>query len=60
MAAKIVLLVKDNPKRPKSASFKRFALYRNNMPVADYLAAGGRAADLKWDAAHKFIKVVGK
>jgi hypothetical protein len=59
----INLLVKDNPKRGKSA--KRFALYRNGLTVEKYVAASVAAgnparlarADLNWDVVHKFIAI---
>jgi hypothetical protein len=59
----IKLLVKDNPKRGKSAS--RYSLYKDGMSVASYVEKSVRAgnparvakADLRWDEAHKFISV---
>lgn len=54
---KITLLVKENPKREGTDSFKRFALYGKSKTVADFLKAGGTTTDLRWDEAHKFIKV---
>jgi hypothetical protein len=52
---KITLLVTENPKRGESA--ERFELYKKAKTVADYVAAGGRKADIAWDAAHDYIKV---
>jgi hypothetical protein len=53
----ITLLVKENPKRKGSACYPRFDLYEDGMTVADYIAAGGRKADIKWDVDKKFIEV---
>ena len=41
--AVITLLKKENPRRPGSAAYNRFALYRDGMTVAEYLAAGKKA-----------------
>ena len=53
----IIVLVKDNPKRPGSASFDRFALYKQGMTVDEYLKAGGQRSDLRWDSDRNFIKI---
>lgn len=55
--ATIKLLSATNPKRPGSKSFDRFALYQDGMTVEAFLKAGGRRADLAWDAKHGFIAV---
>lgn len=47
----------NNPKRPGSGSHERFQHYKNGMTVAEAIQAGVTAADLKYDAAHTFIKV---
>lgn len=52
---KITLLVKENPKRAKAA--ERFALYKNGLTIADYVAAGGTLADVRWDTKMNFISV---
>jgi hypothetical protein len=57
-STRIKLLVKENPKRPGTASHKRFQLYRPGQTVAEFLAAGGTRADLRWDQKHKFIELV--
>lgn len=54
----IELLTESNPKRPGSATHARFELYKTGMTVADFLAAGGRRVDLRWDADHQFIRLV--
>ena len=58
--ARIKLLVKENPKREGSSSYKRFALYGKSATVADFLKAGGTRADLAWDEKRKFIQVSSK
>jgi hypothetical protein len=54
--AKIKLLV-ENPKRPSSGAFKRFAKYRDGMTVDAALQAGVRRDDLAWDVRHGFVAV---
>lgn len=52
MDQKIKVLT-SNPKR--GASAKRFELYRNGMTVGQYVAAGGKRADIMWDMWRQFI-----
>ena len=54
-SAKIKLLVKENPKR--AAAAERFALYTNGMTVDEYIAAGGKRADVNWDVSQGFIEI---
>lgn len=54
---KITLLSTENPKKPNSKSYERFALYRSGMTVTEFVNAGGTAADVKWDAQRGFINV---
>lgn len=51
----IRLVAETNPKRGKSA--ERFAIYRDGMTVAEFLAEGGLRADLAWDAEHGYISL---
>lgn len=51
----ITLLVTANPKRGKS--FHRYALYQTGMTVDEYVAAGGKRADIAWDIERKFIEL---
>jgi len=44
----------DNPKRGTAAD--RYALYRNGMTVAAYIAAGGQRRDVVWDQKMGWIK----
>lgn len=55
--AKIKVLVAENPKREKSASYKRFELYTKHNTVAAFLKAGGTTGDLHYDVAHKLISI---
>jgi hypothetical protein len=60
--------VEGNPKKPMGKSYARFALYEDGLTVAQYVQrsvdAGNKAslahADLRWDAARKFIEVGSK
>ena len=54
---KIVVLAEKNPKRPGTASYKRFALYKKAATVGEYLELGGNRTDLKWDQQRKHIKL---
>ena len=51
----IKILVKANPKRPGTASYARFELYRDGMTREQFLKAGGKGVDLQWDLAHGHI-----
>lgn len=55
---RIVATVKDNPKKPSSKSFVRYALYTPGISVKDFIAAGGLKADVKYDMEHGFITLV--
>ena len=54
---RIRLLVDKNPKRPTASAHARFALYRDGMTVAEFLAAGGTRADLSWDRTKHFVAI---
>lgn len=56
-AKKIKVLVKENPKREGSASFKTFALYAKSKTVAEFIKAGGTMADIRWDVNKEFISL---
>ena len=56
--ATIQLLVTGNPKREGSLAHKRFALYKDGMTIADYIAAGGRTGDINYDVANQLIEVI--
>lgn len=54
----VVLLVKENPKRPGSKARERFAKYEMGMTRQQALDAGVTGGDLRWDVGHGFIKLV--
>lgn len=54
---KINILASENPKRKNSASFDRFALYKNGITVDAYVSAGGRRIDIGWDVKRNFISL---
>ena len=60
LSKKVILLVKDNPKKPGSASHSRFAKYKSGISLGDTLKIkdGPLPMDISWDIAHKFIKLV--
>lgn len=55
---RVITHVAPNPKKPGSASYDRFALYRVGMSVNDAIAAGVKREDIAWDSDSKrgFIK----
>lgn len=55
---KIVKLLAENPRREGTAGHKSWSVIKEGMTVAEFLAAGGRSADLKWDIAKGFAKLV--
>lgn len=56
----ITLIKKENPRRPGSETFRRYALYKDGMTVEKYLAAGGIPGDLRWDSERGHIKIGAK
>jgi hypothetical protein len=57
---RIIKLVKENTRRPKSFGFKSLQIVlkaRKPLTVAEFQAAGGRLKDLHWDAAHKNVRL---
>lgn len=53
-----IRVVKTNPKRPKSASYRRFERYKGAQTVAQFFALGGTRDDLRHDLAKGFVKQV--
>jgi hypothetical protein len=49
--------VTENPKRPGTSSFARFAKYSAATSVAEFILLGGKMADLRWDLAHGYAVV---
>lgn len=65
-ACRVVLLRKENPKRAKSRTHARYALYTDGMLAADYMricterGLGSRReilSDLAWDSDQQFIRL---
>jgi hypothetical protein len=56
--AKIKLVVEANPKRKGTDAAKRFRLYSKVATVEQFLEKGGTRADLAWDTARGFVKVL--
>lgn len=54
---RVIASVVPNPKRPGTASYDRYALYRVGMTVDEAIAAGVKREDIAWDSApsRKFI-----
>jgi hypothetical protein len=60
----IKVLVPENPKKPGSNAYQRFALYRSGMTPNAYVLACKNAPgsddariDLTWDTERRFIKI---
>lgn len=51
----ITMLATANPKRKNTLAHKRFELYKTGMTIKDYVAAGGRTGDIKYDVIAGFI-----
>lgn len=50
---RVIAHVAPNPKKPGSASFDRYALYRVGMTVNEAIAAGVKREDVAWDSDPK-------
>lgn len=46
---KIKILAKENPRREGTHGHKSFSLMKDGMTYEEFVKAGGRPADLKWD-----------
>lgn len=46
---KIYKKTEENPRRENTHGHKSFSVIKNGMTFEDYIAAGGRANDLRWD-----------
>ena len=53
----IVPIVSGNPRKEGSIGHHSFSLLRPGMTYEDYIAAGGRGTDLRWDLAHNFVEL---
>jgi aldehyde dehydrogenase (NAD+) len=58
-ARRITWVTEENPKQERSKSHDRFALYRVGMTVDEFIAAGGKREDIKWDMERGFIRLDG-
>lgn len=54
----ISLIVASNPKKLGTGAHQRFALYRTGMTCGEFLAAGGKVEDLRWDSKQGYIKII--
>lgn len=52
-----ISLLSENPKKPGSKTFERFAKLQDGMTVAEARALGFSTHDLVWDSDHKFISI---
>ena len=53
----VITVLVANPKRPSTASWDRFSLYKDGLTVGEFLSKGGRRADIAWDVKHEYISV---
>lgn len=53
----IRVLAESNPKKKGTKSYDRFELYEDGMTVQQFVRAGGKSADIAWDAERGFIRV---
>ncbi len=53
----IHLKVKENPRRPGTAAFKKFALYKEGMKVSAYIKAGGGRGNIRTDVKRGNVSV---
>jgi len=57
--SEICVLVANNPKRPGTAAYAKFSVFRDGMTVASYLAApgDGGTGEIRWCLAHGYISL---
>ena len=53
----ITVLAEKNPKRNGSKCYDRFNLYKNGITVKQYVEAGGKRDDIRWDSERGYIQV---
>lgn len=56
-AEAVIHFVGPNTKRPGTKAHAAFSLYAECKTVGDYLKAGGRRVELRWDLARDLIGV---
>lgn len=57
---KIIPLKQVNPRRAGTFGFKSYEIireHRDGVPFEEYIAAGGRPQDLRWDLEHKWVEL---
>ncbi len=54
---KIVVLVKENPKRANTKAYDNFELYKKSKTVGDFIKAGGDTGYMGFDHKSGFVKV---
>ena len=54
---RIKILAESNPKRKGTLAFDRFELYEDGMTVREYVEAGGRTGDVKYDVQAGHIEL---
>lgn len=57
LAMTVTAIMEKNPKAKGSDSYVRFRLYKVGMTVAEYIEAGGKFADIKWDEPRGYISL---
>lgn len=57
-SAKIKILVEKNPRKAGTVTHGIFELYKNDMTVGEFIAAGGHLIDVKADIERKHIEVI--
>lgn len=53
---KLYVKTAENPRREGSHGAASFALIKNGMTIDEFVAAGGRMADLRWDVAKGHVE----
>lgn len=53
---RVIYAVQENPKRPGSAAYERYKLYRVGLSMDAAMAMGVTRADIRWDVQQGFIK----
>lgn len=56
VGGKFFKLVKENPRREGTHGHKSFNLLKDGMTYDEYIAAGGRNNDLRWDIDHGWVE----
>lgn len=54
---RIISTIQPNPKKPGSASYERYSLYKDGMTVSEARALGVTNADMKWDSERGYVVI---